>query len=112
MKTIYQVIIFLFITSIAGCVSGCVSGYVPGDVPGGISTQSNTSVSNDEDQDIGLGGTGMLASSGDSGGNGLGGTGIVGEITGFGSVFVNGIEVEYNAKTPFSINGKNHRSSD
>lgn len=90
MKTIYRAVIFVLITSLAGCVSG----------------QSNMSASNDEDQDIGLGGTGMLASSGNSGGSGLGGTGIVGEITGFGSIFVNGIEVEYNAKTPFSINGK------
>ncbi len=39
----------------------------------------------------GLGGTGkQLANSG------LGGTGIVGEVTGFGSIFVNGIEIEIN----------------
>lgn len=101
MKTIYQAVIFILITSIAGCVSGCVSG----GMSGGISSQSNMSASNDEDQDIGIGGTGMLASSGNSEESGLGGTGIVGVITGFGSVFVNGIEVEYNTKTPFSING-------
>ncbi len=40
----------------------------------------------------GLGGTGkQLANA-----SGLGGTGIVGEVTGFGSIFVNGIEIELN----------------
>jgi len=61
---------------------------------------------NDEDKDIGLGGTGMLANSG----NGLGGTGIVGEITGYGSIFVNGTEVEYDSETAFTINGETSTS--
>lgn len=86
MKLIYRTIIFLLIASLAACVS----------------TQSNMTAANDEDQDIGLGGTGMLASSG----SGLGGTGVVGLVTGFGSIFVNGIEIEYNKKTPFSVDGK------
>jgi len=68
------------------------------------STLSSLANGNDEDSDIGLGGTGLLANqlSDDSG---IGGTGILGQITGFGSIFVNGIEVEYDDKTPFSING-------
>jgi len=82
---LYKTLAFLFIASLTACVS----------------TPSSMMANNDEDQDIGLGGTGMLASSG----NGLGGTGIVGKITGFGSIFVNGIEVEYDRKTPFTING-------
>jgi len=69
------------------------------------SSLSSLASGDDEDGDIGLGGTGLLASQ-LSGDNGLGGTGILGQITGFGSIFVNGIEVEYNATTPFSINGK------
>ena len=69
------------------------------------STLSSLANGNDEDSDIGLGGTGLLANQA-SDDNGLGGTGILGQITGFGSIFVNGIEVEYNDKTPFSINGK------
>jgi len=88
MKFIYQTIILLLILNFGGCVS----------------THSDRSVANDEDQDIGIGGTGMLATSGQ--GNGLGGTGIVGIVTGFGSIFVNGIEIEYDTKTPFTINGK------
>jgi hypothetical protein len=60
------------------------------------------SAADDEDRDIGLGGTGLIAGL-DSG---LGGTGIVGEITGFGSIFVNGIEIEYHEGTPVTVNGQ------
>jgi hypothetical protein len=60
------------------------------------------SAADDEDRDIGLGGTGLVAGL-DSG---LGGTGIVGEITGFGSIFVNGIEIEYHEGTPVTVNGQ------
>lgn len=86
MNRIYRLIILLLVISVTACVS----------------SQSNISIASDEDQDIGIGGTGMLANTG----SGLGGTGIVGEVTGFGSVFVNGIEIEYNRETPFTIDGK------
>ena len=86
MSRTYKLFIFLLTISITSCVSD----------------YSTINASNDEDKDIGLGGTGLLANTG----SGLGGTGIIGEITGFGSVFVNGIEIEYNNKTPFTINGK------
>ncbi len=86
MNTIYRTIIFLLLTGISACASN----------------QSTMSAANDEDQDIGLGGTGMLANTG----SGLGGTGILGEITGFGSIFVNGVEVEYDDTTAFTIDGK------
>ena len=46
----------------------------------------------------GLGGTGI-----DTGG--IGGTGIVGVITGFASICVNGIEVHFDENTPISSNG-------
>jgi hypothetical protein len=59
----------------------------------------------------GVGGTGMMASKGGIGGTGhlqgeggIGGTGIVGIITGFGSIWVNGLEVQYDAKTPVADN--------
>lgn len=48
----------------------------------------------------GLGGTGQVAD------NGLGGTGIVGVVTGFGSVCVNGLKVEYEADTPVQQDGR------
>jgi hypothetical protein len=87
MNKVYRILIFLLVVSIAACTS----------------TQSTIIGGNDEDQDIGLGGTGVLAKSGDSG---LGGTGILGEITGFGSIFVNGIEVDYDSDTTFTVDGK------
>ena len=61
--------------------------------------------------DKGFGGTGKQADKGFGGtgkqaDKGFGGTGIVGTITQFGSIWVNGLEVHYNAKTPVKINGK------
>ena len=90
MKKIYQIITLLLIISISACVSN----------------QSNLTAGNDEDKDTGLGGTGMLANTDTDDGNGLGGTGILGKITGYGSIFVNGIEIEYDNETAFTINGK------
>ncbi len=88
MNKFYRIIILLWVVCLAACVSA----------------QPNMAVAaNDEDKDIGIGGTGMLAN---TGGSGLGGTGIVGEITGFGSIFVNGIEIEYDNETAFTIDGK------
>lgn len=49
----------------------------------------------------GVGGTGVTA-----GRPGLGGTGIVGVITGFASICVNGLEVKFDAATPVSDNGQ------
>lgn len=63
----------------------------------------------------GIGGTGYSADPGDGGiggtGHGLdeggmGGTGIVGTITGFASICVNGLEVHYDDSVPVSENGK------
>lgn len=48
----------------------------------------------------GIGGTGAQAESG------IGGTGIVGVITGFGSVCVNGLEIHYFSDTPVDLDGK------
>lgn len=47
----------------------------------------------------GVGGTGAPAD------GGIGGTGIVGTITGFASICVNGVEVHYDAAVPVSENG-------
>jgi len=54
--------------------------------------------------DRGIGGTG--ASFGDRlADRGIGGTGIVGVVTGFASICVNGLEVRYDAATPVDIDG-------
>jgi hypothetical protein len=42
----------------------------------------------------------------------MGGTGIVGVITGFASVCVNGVEVHYDSKTPVSVNGQTASARD
>ena len=73
----------------------------------------------------GIGGTGYQAPTGGIGGtgqlvvrdNGIGGTGspvptvaqstgVVGTITGFASICVNGLEIHYDSKTPVTINGR------
>ena len=59
----------------------------------------------------GIGGTGVTAQRGGIGGtgklaeSGIGGTGIVGIITGFGSICVNDIEIQYDQSTPVDLNG-------
>ena len=56
----------------------------------------------------GIGGTGAPAravASADGGDRGIGGTGIVGVVTGFASVCVNGVEVAYDSATPVAIDG-------
>jgi len=90
MNNVYRIIILLLVISFTACTS----------------TQQKMSAAYDEDKDIGLGGTGLLASNGEDTDSGLGGTGILGAITGFGSVFVNGIEIEYDSKTAFTVDGK------
>src|ERR1700722_13700231 len=55
--------------------------------------------------DRGIGGTGAPASGPAISDRGIGGTGIVGTITGFGSVFVNGLEVAYTPTTPLTVDG-------
>lgn len=53
--------------------------------------------------DGGIGGTGRAPGDRDGG---LGGTGIVGTVTGFASVCVNGVEVHYDATVPVAENGR------
>lgn len=91
MSNVYRTIIFLLVTGLAACTATHIN---------------TTALNGDEDKDIGLGGTGKLASTDSDAGSGLGGTGILGEITGFGSIFVNGIEVEYDSNTDFTIDGE------
>lgn len=50
----------------------------------------------------GIGGTGQVAQEG----TGMGGTGIVGVVTGFASVCVNGVEVEVESDTPVQRDGQ------
>ena len=52
----------------------------------------------------GIGGTGMMASNPRD--DGIGGTGIRGTITGFGSILVNGLKLDFDHKTTVVIDGK------
>jgi hypothetical protein len=87
----------------AGCVdeTGSVAKV------GGIGGTGNPAA-----KDGGIGGTGSVADNGGIGGTGsptkdggIGGTGIIGTITGFASICVNGLEVHYDGATRVSING-------
>lgn len=81
---------------------------------GGIGGTGATATRSDNS---GIGGTGAMAKgSGDSGvggtgavarrsGSGIGGTGIVGTITAFGSIFVNGVEIHYGPHTLLQVDG-------
>jgi len=55
--------------------------------------------------DRGIGGTGAPAAAPSVSDRGIGGTGIVGVVTGFGSVFINGLEVAYTPSTPLTVDG-------
>ncbi len=62
-------------------------------------------------ENSGIGGTGIevsgIGGTGDkmTDEGGIGGTGIIGIITGFASICVNGIEIHYDANTPITMNG-------
>ncbi|MHB1207100.1 MAG: DUF5666 domain-containing protein [Rhodospirillaceae bacterium] len=54
----------------------------------------------------GLGGTGIKVAEASPRGDGIGGTGIVGTISGFGSIIVNGLELEFNNSTAVISDGR------
>ena len=53
----------------------------------------------------GIGGTGIKTAD-NRNGDGLGGTGILGTISGFGSIIVNGMELEYDRGTAVEVDGR------
>src|SRR5262245_17303635 len=55
----------------------------------------------------GIGGTGIsVAKINTRGGDGIGGTGVRGTITGFGSILVNGLKLEFDHTTKVETDGK------
>jgi hypothetical protein len=54
----------------------------------------------------GLGGTGIKVAEASPRGDGIGGTGILGTISGFGSIIVNGLELEFNNSTAVVSDGR------
>jgi len=92
----------------------------PADGIGGTGQQPRPSPKprpNDDEKD-GVGGTGhstphpVERDAAVRSGDGIGGTGIVGIVTGFGSVCVNGLEVEYDDSTAIDSNGVAASSAD
>lgn len=89
---------FLALALLAACSSA-----EPADRAAAPATPMKTAVA-----DRGIGGTG-IAPVRLTEDRGMGGTGIVGVITGFGSIWVNGIEVEFDPATPVRIDGSSTR---
>ncbi len=76
--------------------------------PGSLSTPPETREQRQADR--GIGGTGAVPADARPGSNqlterGIGGTGIVGVVTGFASICVNGLEVAYDPSVPMDIDG-------
>ncbi len=85
----------------------------------GVDSDSGIGGTGLEDPDSGIGGTGLAESDSGIGGTGLedpdsgiGGTGIFGTITGFASICINGLEVEYDESVPITDNGDPASASD
>jgi hypothetical protein len=83
MKTLSTLLTIIAILFIAACAN-----------------KQTMQLTENEEEDFGIGGTGIIA------GNQQG-TGIIGMVTGYGSIFVNGIEVETGNKASISIDGIN-----
>ncbi len=96
-------LIFLFISTLPGIDPGLSNAQERGLGGTGISPTLL------ENKERGLGGTGItdtLLTELFAEERGLGGTGIIGTITAFGSIWVNGIEVEYDHNSRITIDGK------
>ena len=93
--------VLLFLALLASCVPG--APVEPG-APFAPSSQADRGIGGtggpEQSAERGIGGTGAAGGTGATGG-----TGIVGVITGFGSIFVDGLEIGYDAKTPVDIDG-------
>ncbi len=84
--------ILLSLVCMAIQLSGCSIGQTPPVTPAAMEEGS------------GFGGTGIIRYVDDEGGSGFGGTGIIGNIEAFGSIWVNGIEIDYDEKVAIQSN--------
>gem|GEM_PF-3435121 len=64
---------------------------------GACSLATPTRLASNDDDEFGIGGTGIVADSG---------LGIIGQVTGYGSIFVNGIEIETTAHSDLRVDGQ------
>jgi Domain of unknown function (DUF5666) len=101
----------IWLIAVVAVVTGCTEWQMPW-VTASSSPCDRASLTNPTTHMArpGIGGTGIEVARPGIGGTGIdpggiGGTGIVGVITGFASICVNGVEVHYDAGTPVSSNG-------
>ncbi len=89
--------IFLFLVArpSGAAANGCAGGGAPRPDEGGIGGTGILSMQPDDEG--GIGGTGISAGAD---------TGVIGTVTGFGSICVNGVEIHYGADTPVRIDGQ------
>ncbi len=90
-------VIFLFLVARPpdAAANGCAGGGEPRPDEGGIGGTGILSMQPDDEG--GIGGTGISAEAD---------TGVIGTVTGFGSICVNGVEIHYGADTPVQIDGQ------
>ncbi len=68
--------------------------------------QSQTAAADPKKNGDGIGGTGISYAQNNPRGDGIGGTGVRGTITGFGSILVNGLKLEFDHTTTVEVDGK------
>jgi len=99
-----QALLAFFVLLLGQLLSACGALHESTDLPGAHDSQKTApSVMESSAGSPGIGGTGEVAGEGNgiggtgtyAGTPGIGGTGVVGAITGFGSIFVNGYEIDY-----------------
>ncbi|MBM3512093.1 MAG: hypothetical protein FJX59_00080 [Alphaproteobacteria bacterium] len=90
---------------VRGWLSRAASGLLALGFLAACAVDSVTVVQNDPKNGDGIGGTGIKMAD-NRNGDGLGGTGILGTISGFGSIIVNGMELEYDRGTKVEIDGR------
>jgi len=73
---------------------------------GGCAATTPSQTASDPRNGDGLGGTGIKTAQVNPAGDGLGGTGIVGTISGFGSIIVNGLKLEFDRNTAVGTDGR------
>ena len=101
MKKIRTGCALFFLLLFASCVPADYSGSLADRGESGIGGTGQLA-----DKKTGIGGTGFLA------GNDGEVLGIVGRITGFGSILVNGVKVEFKSATPVFLAGRQATSAD
>ncbi len=91
---------WLAAVAVATLLSACATAPAPSPMP-----KATQSAAIDPKNGDGIGGTGIKTAE-NRHGDGIGGTGVVGTITGFGSIIVNGLELEFDRATNVATDGR------